>query len=68
MDKVKFDALTRAFATGTSRRTAIKGIFGGVIGGVAVATRLDFAGAQQCRTPGESARKTQDRATSAALA
>ena len=37
MDKQKFDALTRAFATGSSRRTAIKGIFGGAVG-VAVAT------------------------------
>jgi len=46
MDKQKFDALTRAFATGTSRRTAIKGIFGGAVG-VAVATsRLNPTGAQ----------------------
>jgi LPXTG-motif cell wall-anchored protein len=46
MDDQRFDALTRAFAKGSSRRTAIKGLFGGVIGGVAVASRLDLAGAQ----------------------
>jgi LPXTG-motif cell wall-anchored protein len=48
MDDRRFDALTRAFARGTSRRTAIKGLFGGVVGGVAVATRLNPAGAQSC--------------------
>ncbi len=46
MDKVKFDALTRAFATGTSRRTAIKGLFGGAVGVAVATTRLDRAGAQ----------------------
>ena len=46
MDKQKFDALTRAFATGTSRRTAIKGIFGGAAAVAVAATRLDRAGAQ----------------------
>ena len=46
MDKQKFDALTRAFAMGTSRRTAIKGLFGGAVGVAVASTRLDFAGAQ----------------------
>ena len=46
MDDQRFDALTRAFARGSSRRTAIQGLFGGLVGGVAVATRLDLAGAQ----------------------
>jgi LPXTG-motif cell wall-anchored protein len=45
---VKFDALTRAFATGTSRRTAIKGLFGGAVGVAVATTRLDRAGAQSC--------------------
>ena len=48
MDKVKFDALTRAFATGTSRRTAIKGLFGGAVGVAVATTRLNPAGAQSC--------------------
>ena len=52
MDDQRFDALTRAFARGTSRRTAIKGLFGGVIGGVALTARLNNAGAQ---TPCETA-------------
>jgi hypothetical protein len=51
MDKVKFDALTRAFATGTSRRTAIKGLFGGAAAVAVAATRLDRAGAQTTCTP-----------------
>jgi len=46
MDKLKFDALTRAFATGTSRRTAIKGLFGGAAAVAVATTRLDRAGAQ----------------------
>ena len=45
MDDRRFDALTRALAHGSSRRTALKGLFGGVIGGVALTTRLDRAGA-----------------------
>ena len=51
MDKQKFDALTRAFAMGTSRRTAIKGIFGGAVGVAVASTQLDRAGAQAtCET------------------
>ncbi len=46
MDKQKFDALTRAFATGTSRRTAIKGIFGGAAAVAVASTRIGGAGAQ----------------------
>jgi LPXTG-motif cell wall-anchored protein len=46
MDKLKFDALTRAFATGTSRRTAIKGLFGGAAAVAVATTRLDRTGAQ----------------------
>ncbi len=48
MDNQRFDALTRAFAMGTSRRTAIKGIFGGAVGVAVATTRLDRAGAQTC--------------------
>lgn len=53
MDDRRFDALTRALAGGTSRRTAIKGLFGGAVGGIAVATRLGKVGAQpppECET------------------
>src|SRR5690349_7713647 len=45
MDDQRFDALTRALARGSSRRTALKGLFGGLVGGVAIATRLDQASA-----------------------
>ncbi len=39
MDTRKFDDLARSLATGKSRRSMIKGLFGGVVGGVAVAGR-----------------------------
>ena len=39
MDKKKFDELTRTLAAGQSRRSVIKGLFGGVVGGIAVAGR-----------------------------
>ncbi len=39
MDKRKFDDLTRTMALGKSRRTVIKGLFGGVVGGIAIAGR-----------------------------
>jgi LPXTG-motif cell wall-anchored protein len=47
MDDRRFDAWTRSLAAGTSRRNVLKGLFGGLVGGAAVATRLDRAGAQQ---------------------
>ena len=39
MDNRKFDDLTRSLAAGKSRRTVIKGLFGGVVGSIAVAGR-----------------------------
>lgn len=39
MDNRKFDDLTRSMAFGKSRRTVIKGLFGGVVGTIAVAGR-----------------------------
>lgn len=39
MDQRKFDDLTRTMALGKSRRTVIKGLFGGVVGGIAIAGR-----------------------------
>ena len=39
MDIRKFDDLTRSMASGKSRRTVIKGLFGGVVGGIAIAGR-----------------------------
>src|SRR5690349_16147359 len=50
MDDRRFDALTRALARGSSRRAALKGLFGGLVGGAALATRLDGAGAQGCES------------------
>ncbi len=46
MDDQRFDALTRALARGSSRRTALKGLFLGVVGGVSLTMRQDRAGAQ----------------------
>lgn len=51
MDDRRFDALTRAFARGASRRTAIKGLFGGAVGVAVASTRLNPAGAQRTCTP-----------------
>jgi hypothetical protein len=51
MDDRQFDALTRALARGSSRRTALKGLLGALVGGVALTTRLDKAGAQACDPP-----------------
>ena len=48
MDDRRFDALTRTFASGASRRNLLKGMVGAIFGGAAVATRLDSAGAQGC--------------------
>jgi hypothetical protein len=39
MENRKFDDLTRSLALGKSRRTVIKGLFGGVVGTIAVAGR-----------------------------
>ena len=39
MDTRKFDDLTRTLALGKSRRTVIRGLFGGVVGGIAIAGR-----------------------------
>src|SRR6478609_4967816 len=39
MDIRKFDDLTRSMASGRSRRTVIKVLFGGVVGGIAIAGR-----------------------------
>ncbi|MCC6944336.1 MAG: hypothetical protein IT335_07140 [Thermomicrobiales bacterium] len=51
MESRKFDALTRAMAEGASRRSVIKGLFGGAVAmaGTAVATR--GIGAQECLDP-----------------
>src|SRR5690242_5859203 len=46
MDDRRFDALTRAMAQGSSRRTAIKGLLGGVLGGATLGRTLMPASAQ----------------------
>lgn len=54
MDTRKFDDLTRSLALGKSRRSVIKGLFGGVVGTVAIAGRPAygaFAGVEaECGT------------------
>jgi hypothetical protein len=46
MDKHRFDDLTRALATGTSRRTVLRGMLGGVAAGAGVTLVPHAAGAQ----------------------
>ena len=47
MDTRKFDDLTRSLAAGKSRRTVIKGLFGGVVGGIAIAGRPAYGALAQ---------------------
>ena len=47
MDNRKFDDLTRSLAAGKSRRTVIKGLFGGVVGGIAIAGRPAYGAMAQ---------------------
>ncbi len=47
MDIRKFDDLTRSMAAGKSRRTVIKGLFGGVVGGIAIAGRPAYGALAQ---------------------
>lgn len=47
MDHGKFDDLTRTLALGKSRRTVIKGLFGGVVGGIAIAGRPAYGALAQ---------------------
>ncbi len=47
MDHGKFDDLTRTLALGKSRRTVIKGFFGGVVGAIAVAGRPAYGALAQ---------------------
>ncbi len=47
MDKQKFDDLTRTLALGKSRRTVIKGLFGGVVGTIAIAGRPAYGALAQ---------------------
>jgi hypothetical protein len=55
MDNQRFDALARALATGTSRRTVLKGLAGGAVGGtllIAGATSQPAAAQQVACTTG----------------
>lgn len=47
MDQRKFDDLTRTLALGKSRRTVIKGLFGGVVGTIAIAGRPAYGALAQ---------------------
>jgi LPXTG-motif cell wall-anchored protein len=47
MEHRKFDDLTRSLALGKSRRTVIKGLFGGVVGTIAVAGRPAYGALAQ---------------------
>lgn len=46
MDRTKFDDLTRAMATGASRRSVLKGMLGGVAAGAGITLAPEIAGAQ----------------------
>ncbi len=47
MDQRKFDDLTRTMALGKSRRSVIKGLFGGVVGTIAIAGRPAYGALAQ---------------------
>lgn len=53
MDPQRFEAFSRALATGPSRRGVLKGIVGAILGGSLVGARSATAG-QSCAGPGES--------------
>ena len=55
MDSQQFDDLTRALATGSSRRKVLKGLFAGVAGAVGL-RRVTPANAATCRNLGEACR------------
>ncbi|MDQ3539564.1 MAG: hypothetical protein M3440_02650, partial [Chloroflexota bacterium] len=59
MDSQQFDDLTRALATGSSRRKVLKGLFAGVAGAVGL-RRVTPANAATCRDLGEACRSTTD--------
>ena len=46
MDRTRFDELTKALATGASRRSVLKGVLGGVAAGAGVTIVPQVAGAQ----------------------
>ncbi len=46
MDRTRFDELTKALATGASRRSVIKGMLGGVAAGAGITVVPQVAGAQ----------------------
>ena len=54
MESQKFDALTKTFARGASRRGVIKGIAGGVLAGVGALTGRSVGAAPACRRRGDA--------------
>ena len=56
MDRNRFDGLTKAMATGASRRTVLKGLFGGAAVGAGITLVPQAAGAQDeiCIEAGEA--------------
>ena len=48
MDGQRFDNLTKALASGASRRRVLKGLVGGIAGGLAAAFGRHRVGAQTC--------------------
>lgn len=53
MDEKRFDALVRARAEGASRRSVLKGLFGGIVGGVTLAKGTGRAFAEDETQAGE---------------
>lgn len=54
MDSERFDRLTRAFAQPATRRSFVKSLTGGILGGAAGLSALGPAAAQHCAPPGQS--------------
>lgn len=54
MERTRFDELTKAMATGASRRSVLKGMLGGVAAGAGITVVPNMAGAQDdiCIEPG----------------
>ena len=57
MDGNRFDSFTKAWASGASRRTLLKGVLGVFAGGLVGATAREAAGAFVCRQGGATCLK-----------
>jgi hypothetical protein len=53
MDGQRFDAISRTFAAGVTRRGVLRSLLGTALGGVAAVILADEAGARDCRKAGQ---------------